>query len=106
MAEAVVLKVILVGESGVGKSCLLHRFLHGRFPPDQGPTIGVEFGARVLSVRGTTAKLQVWDTAGAERYRSVTRSYYRGASAALVVFDVNSRASYEGLPQWLEAVRT
>lgn len=87
------------------KSCLLHRFVEDTFCEDQTQTIGVEFGAKVVSLLGKRVKLQIWDTAGQERYRSVTRSYYRGAVGCLIVYDITSRSSYERVPQWLQDVR-
>lgn len=99
-------KLILIGDAGIGKSCLLHQFLEGRFFPDCAHTIGVEFGSRIISLNGKRIKLQIWDTAGQERYRSVTRSYYRGAMGALVLYDVTNRESYDHLPTWIEEART
>lgn len=99
------LKFILVGDSGVGKTCFLRQFLEQKFAVDQTHTIGVEFGAKVVKVAGRTIKLQIWDTAGQERYRAVTKSYYRGASGALIFYDVTSRDSFKHLPQWLEDAR-
>jgi small GTP-binding protein len=99
------MKLIVVGDSGTGKSCLLHRFVEDAFSEEQTQTIGVEFGAKVVQLNGQRIKLQIWDTAGQERYRSVTRGYYRGASGCLIVYDVTSRSSYEHVPQWLDDVR-
>lgn len=99
------MKLIVVGDSGTGKSCLLHRFVEDTFSEDQTQTIGVEFGAKVVHLLGKKVKLQIWDTAGQERYKSVTRSYYRGAVGCLVVYDVTSKASFEHIPQWLSDVR-
>ncbi|XP_055521712.1 ras-related protein Rab-25-like, partial [Leucoraja erinacea] len=90
-----VFKVVLVGESGVGKSNLLSRFTRNEFNHDSRTTIGVEFSTRTLTVDGTTVKTQVWDTAGLERYRAITSAYYRGAVGALVVYDVSQRGSFE-----------
>ena len=77
------MKLIVVGDSGTGKSCLLHRFVEDTFSDEQTQTIGVEFGAKVVQLNGQRIKLQIWDTAGQERYRSVTRGYYRGAVGCL-----------------------
>jgi Rab family protein len=99
------MKLIVVGDSGTGKSCLLHRFVEDTFTEDQTQTIGVEFGAKVVQLLGKRVKLQIWDTAGQERYRSVTRSYYRGAVGCLIVYDITCRSSYEHVPQWLADVR-
>ena len=99
-------KLILIGDAGIGKSCLLHQFLEGRFFPECAHTIGVEFGSRIISLNGKRIKLQIWDTAGQERYRSVTRSYYRGAMGALVLYDVTNRESYDHIPNWIEEARS
>lgn len=99
------MKLIVVGDSGTGKSCLLHRFVEDTFSEDQTQTIGVEFGAKVVSLLGKRIKMQIWDTAGQERYKSVTRSYYRGAVACLIVYDITNRASFDHAAQWLADVR-
>ena len=99
------MKLIVIGDSGTGKSSLLHRFVEDAFSEEQTQTIGVEFGAKVVQLLGKRVKLQIWDTAGQERYKSVTRSYYRGAVGCLIVYDITNRASYEHVPQWLADVR-
>eukprot|EP01119_Soliformovum_irregulare_P010009 TRINITY_DN2424_c0_g1_i1.p1 TRINITY_DN2424_c0_g1~~TRINITY_DN2424_c0_g1_i1.p1 ORF type:complete len:133 (-),score=4.38 TRINITY_DN2424_c0_g1_i1:463-861(-) len=81
-------KYIIIGDSGVGKSCLLLQFTDKRFQPAHDLTIGVEFGSRMISIDGKQVKLQIWDTAGQESFRSITRSYYRGAAGALLVYDI------------------
>lgn len=99
------MKLIVVGDSGTGKSSLLHRFVEDTFSEDQTQTIGVEFGAKVVQLLGKKIKLQIWDTAGQERYKSVTRSYYRGAVGCLIVYDITNRPSYEHIAAWLNDVR-
>jgi Rab family, other len=99
------MKLIVVGDSGTGKSSLLHRFVEDVFSEDQTQTIGVEFGAKVVQLLGKKIKLQIWDTAGQERYKSVTRSYYRGAVGCLIVYDITNRGSYEHVSTWLNDVR-
>ena len=99
------LKFIIIGPSGSGKSCLLLQFTDKRFMPDHELTIGVEFGTRMIEVDGKKIKLQLWDTAGQESFRSITRSYYRGAQGALLVFDITKRQSFQHLQSWLEEVR-
>lgn len=91
--------------AGVGKSCLLLQFTDKRFQPVHDLTIGVEFGARMVSIDGKAIKLQIWDTAGQESFRSITRSYYRGAAGALLVYDITRRETYEHLTSWLEDAR-
>jgi small GTP-binding protein len=99
------IKVIIIGDSSCGKSCLLRRLTDNSFADEQAQTIGVEFGAKVVTVLGRKVKLQVWDTAGQERYRSVTRSYYRGAMACLLVYDITRTETFEHVAQWLEDAR-
>ena len=88
MAYAYLFKYIIIGDTGVGKSCLLLQFTDKRFQPVHDLTIGVEFGARMITIDGKQIKLQIWDTAGQESFRSITRSYYRGAAGALLVYDI------------------
>eukprot|EP00466_Bigelowiella_natans_P007941 jgi/Bigna1/58451/fgenesh1_pm.92_\ len=78
-----IFKYIIVGDTGVGKSCLLLQFTDKRFVPVHDMTIGVEFGARIINLEGTSVKIQVWDTAGQESFRSITNSYYRGSAGIL-----------------------
>jgi len=99
-------KFIIIGDTGTGKSCLLRHFLEKKFKKGGGHTIGVEFGSKICNVGGKKVKLQIWDTAGQERYRSVTRSYYRGAAGCLLVYDINSRETYNHLISWLTDART
>ncbi|RNF00439.1 Rab family, other [Trypanosoma conorhini] len=100
-----VFKYIIIGDSGVGKSCLLLQFTDKRFEPLHDLTIGVEFGARVVTIEQKNVKLQIWDTAGQESFRSITRSYYRGACGALLVYDVTRRETFTHLQTWLEDAR-
>lgn len=91
--------------AGVGKSCLLLQFTDKRFQPVHDLTIGVEFGARMITIDGKQIKLQIWDTAGQEAFRSITRSYYRGAAGALLVYDITRRETFNHLTTWLEDAR-
>ncbi|KAJ1330967.1 Ras-related protein Rab-4B [Microdochium nivale] len=102
-------KIILLGPSGTGKSCLLHRFVKSEWRIISSQTIGVEFASKIIKV-GTGArrkriKLQLWDTAGTERFRSVSRSYYRGAAGAILVYDVTSHNSFHSLQPFLNDAR-
>ncbi|TCD62210.1 hypothetical protein EIP91_007215 [Steccherinum ochraceum] len=99
------MKYIVIGEAGTGKSCLLHQFTHNAFKDHSQHTIGVEFSSRTVKLGEKRIKLQLWDTAGQERFRSVTRSYYRGAAGAILVYDITSRASFANLSQWLADAR-
>lgn len=105
MAFAYLFKYIIIGDTGVGKSCLLLQFTDKRFRNDHDLTIGVEFGARMVSLGDKEIKLQIWDTAGQESFRSITRSYYRGAAGALLVYDITRRDSFTHLANWLEEAR-
>jgi len=105
MAYAYLFKYIIIGDTGVGKSCLLLQFTDKRFQPVHDLTIGVEFGARMISIDNKHIKLQIWDTAGQESFRSITRSYYRGAAGALLVYDITRRETYNHLTRWLEEAR-
>ncbi|XP_078172478.1 ras-related protein RABA2a-like [Carex rostrata] len=98
-------KVVLIGDSGVGKSNLLSRFTRNEFLLDSKSTIGVEFATRTLQVEGKTIKVQIWDTAGQERYRAITSAYYRGALGALLVYDVTKASSFENVSRWLKELR-
>jgi len=97
-----IFKLILIGNSGVGKSSILQRYMNKTFEESYKCTIGVDFLMKSIEVKGKTVKLQLWDTAGQEKYKSMVSSYYRGANVALVVFDITSRSSFESLPLWIE----
>lgn len=97
-----VFKVVLIGESGVGKSNLLSRFTKNEFNHDSRTTIGVEFSTRTVQLDNYTIKAQIWDTAGLERYRAITSAYYRGAVGALLVYDITKQMSYESAERWLK----
>jgi len=105
MSYSYLFKYIIIGDTGVGKSCLLLQFTDKRFQPVHDLTIGVEFGARMIHVDQQQVKLQIWDTAGQESFRSITRSYYRGAAGALLVYDITRRETFTHLSRWLEEAR-
>jgi len=98
-------KVVLIGDSGVGKSNLLSRFTRNEFHLESKSTIGVEFATRSINVDGKTVKAQIWDTAGQERYRAITAAYYRGAVGALLVYDIAKHATYVNVTRWLKELR-
>eukprot|EP00616_Rhizochromulina_sp_CCMP1243_P010003 CAMPEP_0118998332 /NCGR_PEP_ID=MMETSP1173-20130426/63020_1 /TAXON_ID=1034831 /ORGANISM="Rhizochromulina marina cf, Strain CCMP1243" /LENGTH=211 /DNA_ID=CAMNT_0006949823 /DNA_START=35 /DNA_END=670 /DNA_ORIENTATION=+ len=102
---AYLFKYIIIGDTGVGKSCLLLQFTDKRFQPVHDLTIGVEFGARMVNIDNRQIKLQIWDTAGQESFRSITRSYYRGAAGALLVYDISRRDTFNHLTRWLEEAK-
>jgi len=99
-------KIVLVGDSGVGKSNLLSRFTRNSFTTDEKSTIGVEFATRVIPMADSKKiKAQIWDTAGQERYRAITNAYYRGALGAMLVYDVTKQTTFENIPRWLRELR-
>ncbi|KAK6162926.1 hypothetical protein DH2020_002767 [Rehmannia glutinosa] len=100
-----VFKIVLIGDSAVGKSQLLARFSRNEFNLDSKATIGVEFQTRTVTIDHKTVKAQIWDTAGQERYRAVTSAYYRGAVGALLVYDITKRQSFDHVARWLEELR-
>ncbi|XP_060762403.1 ras-related protein Rab-18-B [Neoarius graeffei] len=100
------LKILIIGESGVGKSSLLLRFTDDTFDPELAATIGVDFKVKTIAVDGNKAKLAIWDTAGQERFRTLTPSYYRGAQGVILVYDVTKRDSFTKLENWLNELET
>jgi len=105
MSYSYLFKYIIIGDTGVGKSCLLLQFTDKRFQQVHDLTIGVEFGARMITIDNKQIKLQIWDTAGQESFRSITRSYYRGAAGALLVYDITRRETFNHLTSWLDDAR-
>ena len=97
-------KILLIGNSGVGKSSLLLRFSDDTFTGNFMPTIGVDFKIRTLEVDGKTIKLQIWDTAGQERFKTITSSYYKGAHGIIVVYDVTDKESYKNIDTWMNEI--
>ncbi|TGZ66446.1 hypothetical protein CRM22_005331 [Opisthorchis felineus] len=100
-----IFKYIIVGDMGVGKSCLMHQFTEKKFIPDCPHTIGVEFATKIIELDDQKIKLQIWDTAGQERFRAVTRSYYRGAAGALLVYDITRKSTFNRIHTWLSDAR-
>lgn len=95
-------KVVVIGDSGVGKSSLVARFTDDFFLEDCAPTIGVDFKVKTVSVGEKRVKLTMWDTAGQERFRTLSGAYYRGAQIAILVFDVTSKKSFDSIGAWME----
>ncbi|KAL1823172.1 hypothetical protein DCAR_0311037 [Daucus carota subsp. sativus] len=98
-------KLVLIGDSGVGKSNLLSRFTRNEFNLESKSTIGVEFATKTLNVDSKVIKAQIWDTAGQERYRAITSAYYRGAVGALLVYDITRNITFENIERWLKELR-
>ncbi|EMR09239.1 GTP-binding protein ypt1 [Pneumocystis murina B123] len=97
-------KLLLIGDSGVGKSCLLLRFSDDTYTESYISTIGVDFKIRTIELEGKTVKLQIWDTAGQERFRTITSSYYRGAHGIIIVYDVTDQDTFNNVKQWLQEI--
>lgn len=97
-------KLVLIGDSGVGKSCLLLRFADDNFTDSYISTIGVDFRFRTVTIDSKVVKLQIWDTAGQERFRTITSAYYRGADGIIMVYDVTSAESFDHVEEWLSEV--
>lgn len=95
-------KLVLLGDTAVGKSCLVVRFVRDEFFEFQEPTIGAAFLTQSVQLDSSVVKFEIWDTAGQERYRSLAPMYYRGASAAIVVFDLSNKDSYNGAKSWVK----
>ncbi|XP_003379377.1 GTP-binding protein Ypt2 [Trichinella spiralis] len=97
-------KIVLIGDMGIGKTCVVQRFKNGTFLERQGSTIGVDFTMKTLIVDGKRVKLQVWDTGGQERFRTITQSYYRSANGIIICYDVTCRKSFKNVRRWLDDV--
>ncbi|CAO3694821.1 unnamed protein product [Rhizopus microsporus] len=98
-------KVVLIGNSGVGKTNLLGQFTRNEFNLESKSTIGVEFATRSIQVDSKVIKAQIWDTAGQERYRAITSAYYRGAVGALLCYDISKHSTFESVSRWLKELR-
>lgn len=104
--EEYLFKIVVIGDSAVGKSNLLSRFARDEFDLHSKATIGVEFQTQVVDIDGKEVKAQVWDTAGQERFRAVTSAYYRGAVGALIVYDISRKTTFESIKRWLDELNT
>ncbi|XP_018328419.1 ras-related protein Rab-43 [Agrilus planipennis] len=98
-------KIVLIGDCGTGKTCVVQRFKNGTFIERHGNTIGVDFSMKTVMVEGKRVKLQIWDTAGQERFRTITQSYYRSANGVIIVYDITKRSSFLSVARWVEEVR-
>lgn len=100
------LKILIIGESGVGKSSLLMRFAENKFQVDQSATIGIDFKVKCITVEGEKIKLAIWDTAGQERFRTLTPSFYRSGQGCILVYDVCKHSTFVKLEEWLNELET
>ncbi|CAB0031283.1 unnamed protein product [Trichogramma brassicae] len=98
-------KIVLVGDCGAGKTCIVQKFHSGNFVQRHGNTIGVDFSMKTVLIDGKRVKLQIWDTAGQERFRTITQSYYRSANGVILVYDITKRPSFLSLQKWVDEIR-
>ena len=98
-------KLILIGDSCVGKSNILLKYLKNEFDPNSRATVGVEFGTKNIFLNNKKIKIQIWDTAGEERYRSITSAYYKGAKGALIVYDITKKSSFNNIDKWISDLK-
>ena len=96
-----IFKIVLIGDSNVGKTNILSKYLQNEFNPDSKATVGVDFGSKTININNNVIKAQIWDTAGTEKYRSITNAYYKGAKGAFVVYDISRKASFNNIDKWL-----
>ena len=100
-----IFKTLIIGDTNVGKSNLLLRYVKNDFSVDMKSTVGVEFGSKILKILGINIKAQIWDTAGQERYRSMTSSYFKGSKGVLIVYDITNQSSFESVDRWINEFR-
>ena len=100
----VLFKIVLIGDSFVGKTNIMSKYLMNEFHEDSKATVGVEFGAKKFDIEGKSVKAQIWDTAGQERYKSITTTYYKGAKGALVVYDITRKETFDSVDRWISEV--
>ena len=101
----IIFKIVLIGDSSVGKTNIFSKYLNDEFDPDSKATVGVEFGTKDFKIENKLVKVQIWDTAGQERYRSITNAYYKGAKGCLLVYDITNKFSFESLDRWLDELK-
>jgi small GTP-binding protein len=99
------LKILTIGESAVGKTCILLRFTDNKFLKTHLTTIGIDYKSKVIKVQNYSVKLKIWDTAGQERFRNITQQYYKGADGILLVYDVTERTSFEKVREWMKQIQ-
>ena len=97
-------KILTIGEGGVGKTCILRRFVENKFLKSHLATIGIDFRTKIIKVYGRNIKLKIWDTAGQERYRNITNQIFKGADGIVLVYDVNNEVSYAKIKDWIEQI--
>ena len=100
-----IFKIVIIGDSGVGKTNLIGRYLKNEYKEDSKATVGVEFGEKKYEINGLKIKAQIWDTAGQERYRAITSMYYKGAKGGLIVFDLSSKSTFQNVEKWFNKIK-
>lgn len=100
-----IFKILLIGDSGVGKTNILLRYVKNEFKEDLKSTVGAEFSTKLITLPSNTVKIQIWDTAGQEQFQAITRTYYKGAMGALLVYDITRRDTFAHVTKWLEEVK-
>ena len=100
----IMFKVVLVGDSFVGKTNIMSKYLKNEFHEDSKATVGVEFGSKKFNIEGHSIKAQIWDTAGQERYKAITSAYYKGAKGAFIVYDITRKNSFDSIDKWISDV--
>ena len=101
-----IFKLVLIGDSGVGKTNILSRYISNEFSLASRATVGVEFGSKIVKINDKKIKIQIWDTAGQERYKSITNAYYKGAKGAFVVYDITREATFKNTDTWIGEIKT
>jgi Ras-related protein Rab-8A len=101
---SITFKILTIGESGVGKTCILRRFVENKFLKNHLATIGIDFKTKTLNINNQEIKLKIWDTAGQERFRNITTQYYKGADGIVLVYDVTEESSYDKIRDWMEQI--
>ena len=97
----ILFKIVLIGDSFVGKTNIMSKYLKNEFHEDSKATVGVEFGAKKFDIEGKSVKAQIWDTAGQERYKAITTTYYKGAKGALIVYDITRKETFDSVDRWI-----
>ena len=100
-----IFKIVLIGDSGVGKTNILSRFINNEFSITTQATVGVEFGSKIIKKGEKLIKLQIWDTAGQERYKSITSAYYKGSKGAFVVYDISRKSTFDNVDKWIDELK-
>lgn len=103
--EDLKIKIVVIGDSGVGKTNLIKRFLSHTFDENSKATVGVEFISKSYKINNHIFKIEIWDTAGEERYKSITSIYYKGSKGALIVYDITSKISFDNIGKWITEIR-